>query len=171
MRSAVANAEANHGLVGDHLVVGSATVDEGPTVKRWRPRARGRVNRIFKRTCHITLVLVPGEQALGTGAPATRRRKANAAAVPATPASRPRRMRRPRAEAVPDVPEAAAEEAPPVEAVPEEVEPEVTDQATVAIPQEPETSAEEAVAEESTAEPQTAEAAAEDTTAPKGDTA
>src|SRR5215212_8559018 len=56
LRSAVANAEANHGLVGDHLIVGSATVDEGPTVKRHRPRARGRVNRIFKRTCHITLV-------------------------------------------------------------------------------------------------------------------
>ena len=57
LRSAVANAEANHGLVGDDLVVSAAYVDEGPTIKRWRARARGRVNRIFKRTCHITVKL------------------------------------------------------------------------------------------------------------------
>ena len=57
LRSAVANAEANHGLIGDELVVAAAYANEGPTLKRWRPRARGRVNRIFKRTCHITVVL------------------------------------------------------------------------------------------------------------------
>jgi large subunit ribosomal protein L22 len=57
LRSAVANAEANHGLDGDELVVESAFADEGPTLKRWKPRARGRVNRIRKRTCHVTLVL------------------------------------------------------------------------------------------------------------------
>jgi ribosomal protein L22 len=57
LRSAVANAEANHGLDGDDLVVESAYADEGPTLKRWRARARGRVNRIRKRTCHVTLVL------------------------------------------------------------------------------------------------------------------
>ena len=57
LRSAVANAEANHGLIGDDLVVAAAYADEGPTIKRWRPRARGRVNRIFKRTCHITILL------------------------------------------------------------------------------------------------------------------
>jgi large subunit ribosomal protein L22 len=57
LRSAVANAEANHGLDGDDLVVEAAYADEGPTLKRWRPRARGRVNRIRKRTCHVTLVL------------------------------------------------------------------------------------------------------------------
>ena len=57
--SAVANAEANHGLVGDDLVVSAAYVDEGPTIKRWRPRARGRVARIRKRTCHITVKLRP----------------------------------------------------------------------------------------------------------------
>ena len=54
LASAVANAEANHGLVGDELVVHAAFVDEGPTLKRWRARARGRVARIRKRTCHIT---------------------------------------------------------------------------------------------------------------------
>src|SRR5918995_1536219 len=65
LRSAVANAEANHGLDGDDLVVEVAYADEGPTLKRWKPRARGRVNRIRKRTCHVTLVLVeqPEERA------------------------------------------------------------------------------------------------------------
>jgi large subunit ribosomal protein L22 len=55
LRSAVANAEANHGLRGDELVVVTAYADEGPTLKRWRARARGRVARINKRTCHITV--------------------------------------------------------------------------------------------------------------------
>ena len=57
LRSAVANAEANHGLIGDELVIAAAYANEGPTLKRWRPRARGRVNSIFKRTSHITVVL------------------------------------------------------------------------------------------------------------------
>src|SRR5947208_110174 len=57
LSSAVANAEANHGLIGDDLYVSSAIVDEGPTLKRWRARARGRVARIRKRTCHITIEL------------------------------------------------------------------------------------------------------------------
>src|SRR5437764_11406701 len=59
LHSAVSNAEANHGLVGDDLVVSAAYVDEGPTIKRWRARARGRVARIRKRTCHITIKLSP----------------------------------------------------------------------------------------------------------------
>jgi large subunit ribosomal protein L22 len=63
LRSAVANAEANHGLDGDDLVVEAAYADEGPTLKRWRPRARGRVNRINKRTCHITIELVQDPKA------------------------------------------------------------------------------------------------------------
>ncbi len=57
LRSAVANAEANHGLSGDELVVSSAHVDDGLTIKRWRPQARGRVHQIKKRTCHITIKL------------------------------------------------------------------------------------------------------------------
>jgi large subunit ribosomal protein L22 len=57
--SAVANAEANHGLVGDELVVTTAYVGAGPVLKRWRARARGRVGRIRKRTCHITIALAP----------------------------------------------------------------------------------------------------------------
>ncbi len=59
LRSAVANAESAHALDGDELVVLAAYADEGPTLKRWRARARGRVNRIRKRTCHITLVVGP----------------------------------------------------------------------------------------------------------------
>jgi len=61
LASAVANAEANHGLSGDDLFVHAAVVDEGPTMKRWRARARGRVARIKKRTCHITLTLAAVE--------------------------------------------------------------------------------------------------------------
>jgi large subunit ribosomal protein L22 len=62
LRSAVANAEANHNLVGDELVVSSAFVDEGPVLKRWRARARGRAARIRKPMCHITVVLAPAAQ-------------------------------------------------------------------------------------------------------------
>ena len=77
LRSAVANAEANHGLDGDDLVVEVAYADEGPTLKRWKPRARGRVNRIRKRTCHVTLVLAEQSgdcDAASTPAPAQMRR-------------------------------------------------------------------------------------------------
>jgi large subunit ribosomal protein L22 len=65
LESAVANAEANHGLAGDDLYVAAAFVGSGPTLKRWRARARGRVARIKKRTCHITLHLaLPGDRAI-----------------------------------------------------------------------------------------------------------
>jgi large subunit ribosomal protein L22 len=59
LHSAVSNAEANHGMIGDELVVVAAYADEGPTIKRWRARARGRVARIRKRTCHITVKVAP----------------------------------------------------------------------------------------------------------------
>ena len=55
--SAVANAEHNDDLDGDELFVAACYADEGPTLKRWRPRARGRATRIRKRTCHITMVV------------------------------------------------------------------------------------------------------------------
>jgi large subunit ribosomal protein L22 len=57
LRSAVSNAETNPNLNwnGDDLMVSTVYVDEGPTIKRWRARARGRVARIRKRTCHITI--------------------------------------------------------------------------------------------------------------------
>jgi large subunit ribosomal protein L22 len=108
LRSAVANAEANHGLIGDELVVDSAVVDEGPTMKRFRARARGRAARIRKRTCHITLTL---------------------ATLEAVPEERHRRLlpRRSReeelVEEVPAVEETEVEEAPVAEAeAPEQAE-------------------------------------------------
>jgi large subunit ribosomal protein L22 len=57
--SAAANAEANHGLDSDDLYVVGAYVGAGPVLKRWKARARGRVGRIKKRTCHITIALAP----------------------------------------------------------------------------------------------------------------
>jgi large subunit ribosomal protein L22 len=70
LRSAVANAEANHNLVGDDLVVSAAYVDEGPVMKRWRARARGRAARIHKPTCHITVKLTEVERAPEPAPPA-----------------------------------------------------------------------------------------------------
>ena len=79
LESAIANAEHNRGLPADELVVARAWVDEGPTLKRFRPRAQGRATRIRKRTCHISVVVGraedrrdPGE--LATAARQTRRR-------------------------------------------------------------------------------------------------
>ena len=63
LASAVANAESAHGLDGDELIVLEAYADEGPTLKRWRARARGRVNRIRKRTCHITIIVTESPKA------------------------------------------------------------------------------------------------------------
>ena len=57
LESAIANAEHNEGADIDQLKVGKIFVDEGPTLKRIRPRAKGRADRIFKRTSHITIVV------------------------------------------------------------------------------------------------------------------
>ena len=62
LRSAVANAEHNHELVGDDLRIASVHADEGPTLKRFRPRAMGRASRIRKRTSHLSITLTPKEQ-------------------------------------------------------------------------------------------------------------
>ena len=61
LESAVANAENNHELIGDELRIASVTADEGPTLKRFRPRAMGRATRIRKRTSHLTILLTPKE--------------------------------------------------------------------------------------------------------------
>jgi large subunit ribosomal protein L22 len=109
LRSAVANAETHPALhwQGDDLVVVAAYADEGPTLKRWRARARGRVARIRKRTCHITIELAQG-------APTSA-----AAGVPAMAAPEPAPVEEPEAveepetvdevEATVDEPEAAEE--------------------------------------------------------------
>jgi large subunit ribosomal protein L22 len=96
LRSAVANAETNPLLHwnGDDLVVKAAYADEGPTLKRWRPRARGRVNQILKRTCHITIELAQNPKAAEqrprrAAAPAT-----TEAPAPAETAEKPKRASR-----------------------------------------------------------------------------
>jgi large subunit ribosomal protein L22 len=61
--SAVANAENNQGLNPEALIIETAYVDEGPTLKRFQPRAQGRAFRIRKRTCHITIEVVEVEKA------------------------------------------------------------------------------------------------------------
>jgi large subunit ribosomal protein L22 len=80
LRSAVANAESRPDLHwnGDELVVVTAFADEGPTLKRHRPRARGRVNMIMKRTCHITVELAQSPQALARAAEAAKPRRQRA---------------------------------------------------------------------------------------------
>ncbi len=65
LESAVANAETTEDLDAGDLVVSVAMVDEGPTMKRWRPRAQGRATRINKRTSHITLAVQPASVVAG----------------------------------------------------------------------------------------------------------
>jgi large subunit ribosomal protein L22 len=57
LESAISNASASHGVDEDKLYISRITVDEGPTLKRWRPRAMGRATRIRKRTSHIAVAL------------------------------------------------------------------------------------------------------------------
>jgi ribosomal protein L22 len=59
LESAAANAEANHELVAEDLRIVDIRVDEGPTLKRWRARARGRATRIDKKTSHLSVALTP----------------------------------------------------------------------------------------------------------------
>src|SRR6185437_14323747 len=81
LRSAVANAESQHQIPDERLYVSAAYVDEGPVMKRWRARARGRVARIKKRTCHITVKVA--EIPVQDSAPAPRKRAAAAKRAPA----------------------------------------------------------------------------------------
>jgi len=101
LRSAVANSEANHGLIGDELVVAATYANEGPTLKRWRPRARGRVNQILKRTCHITIVL--GEDPKAADKPRRRRQAQTTEVAKPTaetkPAAKAKRRKKERAAA------------------------------------------------------------------------
>jgi large subunit ribosomal protein L22 len=90
LHSAVSNAESRPDLLwrGDDLRVETAFADEGPTLKRHRARARGRVGRIMKRTCHITVVLAPAAAfaAPEAGFAQTRTAPAEAPAVDTAPA-------------------------------------------------------------------------------------
>jgi len=101
LHSAVSNAESNHGLIGDELVIAAAYANEGPTLKRFRARARGRASQILKRTCHITILL--GEDPNAEQRP-RRRAAATAAATASTQdspsASAPKASKRKKKEAV-----------------------------------------------------------------------
>src|SRR5262245_20044490 len=84
LASAIANAENNERLDPDSLLVSEAYVDEGPTIKRYRPRAQGRAYRIRKRTCHITIA-VESVQAPSAGRPLRPGRPAPARKAAAAP--------------------------------------------------------------------------------------
>ena len=62
IESAASNAENNHDLIADEMLISEITVDEGPTLRRFRPRAMGRASRINKRTCHIAVALTPEDE-------------------------------------------------------------------------------------------------------------
>jgi large subunit ribosomal protein L22 len=87
LESAIANAEHNRSLAADELFVARAWVDEGPTLRRFRPRALGRATRINKRTCHISVVVGRPEEEAPVERPrkkATRRRAGTAPAKKTT---------------------------------------------------------------------------------------
>ena len=105
LESAIANAVNNHGLEEESLVVAEAFADEGVTMKRWQPRARGRAMRIRKRTAHITILLRSVDEPEAPKAP---RKAAKAAAVAEPPAEKPKRSRAKKAAAEPAVVEAEA---------------------------------------------------------------
>jgi large subunit ribosomal protein L22 len=105
LASAVANAQHNDELDPETLYVSACYADEGPTLKRWRPRARGRATRIRKRMCHITIIVSPMPAAMAAkveakqaaGAPAAGGRRRRGAAE-----SRRARVARSRGEQVTD---------------------------------------------------------------------
>ena len=107
LESALANAEHNEGLDAEELYVSACYADEGPTLKRWRPRARGRATRIRKRTCHITVIVSRyDDETLDR----LRSRQSRRSAPPAD--ARRRRVARSRAVAAGDGPETADAPAP-----------------------------------------------------------
>ena len=147
--SAVANAEHDHSLVGDELFVSACYADEGPTLKRWRPRARGRATRIRKRTCHVTLIVsrLPDRELQARRARQAqgvvgdrRRRRPGGGAEPSESRGRPTR-RRPEDRATP-----AAEPTTPV-AEPEPATPVAEDDAPSADAPEETTTIDELLAE------------------------
>jgi large subunit ribosomal protein L22 len=93
LASAIANAEHNDELDGDTLYVSACYADEGPTLKRWRPRARGRATRIRKRTCHITIIVSPMPDEMAARVEA---RQAASATVPGRRSRRAQESRRAR---------------------------------------------------------------------------
>ena len=104
LQSAVSNAEANHGIPEDRLYNAHANVDGGPVMKRWRARARGRVARIRKRTCHITVRLAERPEPV-VAAPEQQQVEA---AAEQTPKPKPKPKRKPAAKKTPAKKKASA---------------------------------------------------------------
>jgi ribosomal protein L22 len=113
LESAIANAEHNHELIGDEMKVLEAYADEGPTLKRFRPRAMGRATRIRKRTSHLTICLTPAET-LATPKPKRAAKDAAGKKAPATkePAAKPEAETKPETEAKPKAAKPKAEAKP-----------------------------------------------------------
>ena len=149
LKSAVANAENNFGHDPDELVVIAAYADEGPTLKRWRPRARGRVNRIRKRTCHITIKVSPALP--GEIKPRSER-----------PVRAPRQAPPVEPEAVEETTPAAESEVEETPAAAETPAPEAVEEPEVEAAEEPEADPEAEAAEEPEAESEPAEEPAAD---------
>jgi len=118
LKSAIANAQHNNQLAPQYLVVSNVMVDQGPTLKRIRPRARGRAYRILKRSCHVTIELdlkqgitleqIEQERESGSKPKRARAKKAASAAAPPveaaveeTPQEQPAKPKRARAKAKP----------------------------------------------------------------------
>ena len=167
LASAVANAEHNDALPADELYVSSCYADEGPTLKRWRPRARGRATRIRKRTCHITVIVsrYSDEQM------ATIRRRDEAKAASSggrsrtrdAAASRRRRVARSRGEDVATEAKAADAEATD-EVLEDEVPAEAVEETTTEVT-DAEGAADDTAADEEAVEEAVAEAGTDDTAA------
>lgn len=172
LASAMSNADRNNAIPPDELYVSACFADEGPTLKRWRPRARGRATKIRKRTCHVTVIVsrLPEKelQHRRDHAPASderRRRRAGQETAEQQQANRSRRVRGQKASA----PATAAEEAPEViddlpetpdvgAAVEEALEtPEVTDVAEAPVAEEPEATDTAEVADDAPATAETTE--------------
>ena len=122
--SAVANAANNNSIAPEELFVATAYADEGPTLKRWRPRARGRATHIRKRTCHITIIV--GQYSPEEYDEIRARQARSGRGVPDAAASRARRVAGSRRRSGAAASETQAEEAPTDEAVTDEA---VTDEA------------------------------------------
>jgi large subunit ribosomal protein L22 len=161
--SAVANAVNNHGLEEDSLVVAEAFADEGVTMKRWQPRARGRAMRIRKRTAHITILLRSIEPAETAEAETPRKRRGRKAAdAPEAAAAAPARGRKAAK---------AAEEAPAADEAVEETPSAEAEAAEETAAPETEATDEAPAAEAAVAEPETAEAEPAEEAAPEAEAA
>ena len=144
LNSAVANADHTLNIPADELKVAVAFADEGPTIKRWRPRARGRATRIRKRTCHITIIVAR----LTDAELQARRRRDGAATTQRRRGVIPGRRRKAAETAATEsgAPKAGKDQAAEA-AAPEEEAPQAVEEAPEAVEQAPEASSDETLEE------------------------